>query len=467
VSSSAEGIEVRSRPARWPWAVLAIFLLIAFAGTALVVPNGESVVQQVPFIIAFSMFGVVGALILSRDRGNVIGALLMVGAIMTASSFLSGELMTWLIERGHNGPVVVFLGFMNNFGWSVGILTVVLLLPLLFPDGHLPSKRWRPFLWVVVTFLVLLNLSFIIGQKTLTGSTTSAEVANPFYVRATAHLPNMDIFVGILTPLFFGVSVASVFVRYRQVAGLERQQIRWVAFGLSAAFVSIIVSNFVPQDTALSAIIAGAGFLAFPLSIGVAVLRFHLYDLDVVVRKTVVYAALALFATAVYLALVVGLGAWLGQGSSFLTMVAAVIVAVTFEPIRKRLTRLANRLVYGERATPYEVLSEFSERVGDAYSEADVLPRMVRILGEGVGAARADVWLAVDREMRDVASWPSDARSLEPLAIADGEVPTIAGADRVYAVRQSGELLGALAVRKPPSDPMSPGDERLIADLAG
>ena len=147
----------------------------------------------------------------------------------------------------------------------------------------------------------------------------------------------------------------------------------------------------------------------FPLSIGIAVLRFHLYDLDVVVRKTLIYGAFALFATLIYLG-ARGRASVSGSGrdNSFLTMVAAVVVAVTFQPARARLTRFANRLVYGKRATPYEVLSEFSERVGGAYADEDVLPRMARILGEGIGADRADVWLAVDQELRDVAAWPGD-----------------------------------------------------------
>ncbi len=205
----------------------------------------------------------------------------------------------------------------------------------------------------------------------------------------------------------------------------------------------------------------------FPVSIGIAVLRFHLYDLDVVVRKAVVYAALAVFATLVYLGLVVGLGAWLGRGDSFLTMVAAVVVAILFQPVRVRLTRFANRLVYGKRATPYEILAEFSERVGDAYADADVLPRMARVLGEGIGAERADVWLAVDDELRDVAAWPVDVDVSTPLALADGTVPVVEGADRVFPVEQAGELLGALAVRKPASEPFSPADEKLMGDLAG
>ena len=83
---------------------------------------------------------------------------------------------------------------------------------------------------------------------------------------------------------------------------------------------------------------------------------------------------------------------------------------MTFQPVRERLTRFANRVVYGRRATPYEILTDFSERVGDAYAEDDVLPRMARVLGEGIGAERSDVWLAVGSELRHVAAWPRRRR---------------------------------------------------------
>ena len=173
-----------------------------------------------------------------------------------------------------------------------------------------------------------------------------------------------------------------------------------------------------------------------------------------------------LFATLVYLSVVVGVGAWLGRGDSLLTMFAAVIVAVSFQPVRAGFTKLADRLVYGRRATPYEVLADFAERVGDAYRDDDLLPRMARVLGEGVGAERADVWLKVDDDLRDVATWPADAEALGAVSLAGEDVPAFEGADRVYRVEHAGELLGALAVRKPQSDPISPADDKLVSDLA-
>jgi signal transduction histidine kinase len=462
VSSSPERPALRTR---WPWIACAFFMVVAIVALLLVSANRESFAAQWPWVIAFTMFVVVGALIVSRDRHNTIGRMLLGGSLLVVIGFLSGEYTTWAVDHGHQGVLPQVGAILNSCTWLLGLVPIIFLLPLLLPDGRLPSRRWRPFLWFVIAIVALLVILVLLGDRTLTGSSNRARLPNPLYGPAIGRVPPIDPVFGVLFPAIFALSSVSMFLRFRRSRGAERQQIKWVTFGVGVAFVGIVLSGSF-KDPVANAVVNAGGFLAFPVSIGIAVLRFHLYDLDVVVRKAVVYAALALFATLVYLAIVVGLGASLGQGNSFLTMVAAVVVAITFQPVRGWLTRFANRLVYGKRATPYEVLSEFSERLGDAYADEDVLSRMARILGEGVAAERADVWLAVDRELRDVASWPAEQARLAPLPLANESLPAIDGAERVYRVEQAGELLGALAVRKAPSDPLSPADEKLIADLA-
>jgi signal transduction histidine kinase len=321
----------------------------------------------------------------------------------------------------------------------------------LFPDGHLPSPRWRPFVWVVLALTAVVSVSFVFGQATLAGSDPSLTVSNPFYSRAVGSLPSLDPVVGLSFPILFGLAIASLILRFRRSSGIVRQQIRWVVYGLLVALAGILL-GYVFQSGLANGIVTGIAFLAFPVSIGIAVLRFRLYDLDVVIRKTVVYGALALFATVVYLAVVVVLGAWLGRGNSLLTMVAAVAVAVTFQPVRARAARVADRLVYGRRATPYEVLAEFGERVGETYAADDVLPRMARVLSEAVGAERATVWLRVSDEMRPVARW--------------GELGLERPDDHRVEVDHRGEMLGALSVAMPANDPIDPARERLVADLA-
>jgi signal transduction histidine kinase len=451
------------RPSRWPWLVLALFFTVAMLGAAFVVVNHEPLSEQVPYIVAFSMFGVVGSVIVSRDRKNVVGLMLLYASLFTAASFLAGELFTWEVVRGHTeSPLVVFLGLMTNFGWLLGILPVIFILPMVFPDGHLPSPRWRPLLWGTIAFLALLGVTLIFGQPTLTGSNDDIGIANPLFV----HEVVLDPLLALLFPGIFLASVGSLFLRFRRTTGVERQQIKWVVFGLAFAFVMIMLGDFFFSDSGiLAAIIGAAGFLAFPVSIGIAVLRFRLYDLDVVVRKALVAGVLAVFVGVVYAAAVAVGSLLVGSSDTTLAVIAAVLLALAFQPVRIRARRLADRLVYGRRANPYEVLTEFSSRVGGAYATEDVVPRMAQILGEGAGSATARVWLRVGRELRPGGSWPSDGPSSRPVPIDGDAMPSIDG-EYAVPVRDRGELLGALSVTMPVNDPMTPAKERLVADLA-
>jgi signal transduction histidine kinase len=451
------------RPSRWPWVVLALFFTIAMLGAVFVVVNHEPLSEQVPYIVAFSMFGVVGSVIVSRDHRNVIGLMLLYASLFTAASFLAGELFTWHVVRGHTeGPLVVFLGLMNNFGWLLGILPVIFILPMVFPDGHLPSPRWRPLLWGTIAFLALLGVTLIFGQPTLTGSNDDIGIANPLFV----HEVVLDPLLALLFPGIFLASVGSLFLRFRRTTGVERQQIKWVVFGLAFAFVMIMLGDFFFSDSGvLAAIIGAAGFLAFPVSIGIAVLRFRLYDLDVVVRKALVAGVLAVFVGIVYAGAVAVGSLLVGSSDTTLAVIAAVILALAFQPVRIRASRLADRLVYGRRANPYEVLTEFSSRVGGAYATEDIVPRMAQILGEGAGSTSARVWLRVGRELRPAAAWPSDGPPAAPVTFDGDAMPRIDG-EHAVPVRDRGELLGALSVTMPANDPMTPTKERLVADLA-
>jgi hypothetical protein len=133
---------------------------------------------------------------------------------------------------------------------------------------------------------------------------------------------------------------------------------------------------------------AGLALLCLWVALGTAVLKYRLYDIDIVISKAVLYGSLAVFITAVYAALVVGVGTLAGnQRSPLLAALAAAVVAVAFQPARQRAGRLANRVVYGKRATPYQVLSQFAQRIGATYASQDVLPQMAQIVAAGTGPA--------------------------------------------------------------------------------
>ena len=456
---------------RWPWVALGVFFSFAITGMIGVAVNGESLAQQIPNVIAFTLFGIVGALLLSRLPGNRVGGLLLFGAAVTAGSFAAGELMTYLVREGNtDGPAVVAMGLVSSLGWLVGIFPVILFLPLLFPDGHLPSRRWLPFAWLCAAVLAFLGVALVFGQDTLFGSSDNAVIVNPFFMPGLAGLEIPDaVFAVSLIGLLLG-SVVSLVLRFRRSTGVERQQIKWVALAIaflaSSFILSTIASAIGLNGELIDSIVSGIAFITLPVAVAVAVLQYHLYDLDVVVKKALVAGALVLLVIAAYAAVVGLLGVITsGNESSGSVFIVALLLGLAFRPVTRFARRIADRVVYGRRATPYEVLTEFSERVGESYATEDVLGRMAQILGQATGAGSARVWLRLGTELQPAASWPTDAEPAAVAVVANEALPTIEG-ETVVEVRDRGELLGALSVAMPPSDPMNPSKERLVRDLA-
>ncbi|MGH2526375.1 MAG: hypothetical protein ACRDG2_06480, partial [Actinomycetota bacterium] len=237
-------------PARWPWFVLALFIAIAIVATVLVAVNDESVLEQIPFIVAFAMFGVVGALILSRASRNRIGAILLWGSTTTALAFLCGEIMTRLVLDGTtDGLAVGVVAIVSNVGWVLGILPVLFFLPFLFPDGHLPSRRWLPVAVFCAITLVLLGLAIVFGEPRLTGNTEGIAVDNPLFVDGLGNVHVPDLVISLLLIGCLAASIASLVVRFRRTRGVERQQIKWVVASVILLLTSFVVSSFVSGIT--------------------------------------------------------------------------------------------------------------------------------------------------------------------------------------------------------------------------
>ena len=205
-----------------------------------------------------------------------------------------------------------------------------------------------------------------------------------------------------------------------------------------------------------------------PPSIGISILRYRLYELDVVIRKTVVFVILATLIMAVSLGILLFLSTLtfaVPEESERAAIAAATfVIGLLAWPLWKLARRIADRVVFGGRSSPYEVLTQFAERVGETYSSDDVLPRMAEVLGRATGAEVARVWLRVGDELRPEAAWPTDA----PAAGSTPAEPGTTDPETSFSaeVRHRGELLGALGVAMPANDPMNPSKERLVRDLA-
>jgi signal transduction histidine kinase len=192
--------------------------------------------------------------------------------------------------------------------------------------------------------------------------------------------------------------------------------------------------------------------IGIPAACAIAIFKYHLYDIDLVISKTVVAALLGVFITVVYVGVVVVIGRLFSGADQASSIAATAIVALLFQTARDRARHLANRLVYGVRATPYEVIAGFSKRVAETVSVDEILPQMAEAAGAGVGAVAAGVRVLLPGTARDE-TWPT--------AAARGEAAV------AYPVQWHGEPVGEIWVEKPRNEPLAPAEDQLLRDLAG
>lgn len=461
--------------ARLAWGLVLVLVVLVLTGMVLVSLNrsGSEIAENAGFAAIFLAMGGVGALVASRRKENPIGWILLWVAVGVGLGFASGEYGFYGVRPGSDRlPGAIWAAWISGWIWLAALGPLVTFLFLLFPDGRLPSGRWRPVAWGAGVFLTVAVALTAVSPDLETG----LAVVNPVGIEALRGVINVVYAVGF--PMFGMLvlaSAASLIVRYRRAGEEERHQLKW--FGFAAGLLAIwMVITMVADFFGLSELEQAPGWTVvtivaiagIPIAAGIAILKYRLYDIDIVIRKAVVFGALAAFSTLVYVAIVVGLGALIGgaRSSPVLTIAAAAVIAVAFQPVRARARRLANRLVYGKRATPYEVLSEFSDRVAASYAADDVLPRMARLVGEGTGALEAGVWLRVGGELRPAATWPPGRRPERGVPLEGEHLPSIPGTDRSYPVLDQGQLLGALTVVKPPAEPPTREEEQLLSDLA-
>ena len=467
------------RARRLAWGVWLFSVALLAASLVLLVLDWQAIdsplTAQALFLLQSAITGVLGVLIASRRPRNPIGwsllAISVSNGIYVGSDFVAmrGLLSGASIRSWVEWPASVF--------GSTVILGIVFLgvTILLFPDGRLlPGWRWRVAAYVAAVTVAVAILSSTIAVAPNQLSPRLPSVPNVLAVPGLDKVLNggNNSAGAIISFTLFVYFVVAVVVRFRRSRGVERSQLRWFAYVAGAALALLLISFPLSGVFAgnVTSSIGGFGLTVLvPAAIGLAVMRHGLYDIDVFISRGIVYGSLAVFITAVYVGIAVGIGTLVGSGGKpnlGLSIVATAIVAVGFQPVRERVQRVANRLVYGKRATPYEVLSQFSERVAESYASDDVLPRMARVLAEGTAAELAEVWLGSGESMRRAAAFPVDSPVPARLELNGTETVVVASANRTVEVRHQGEALGALTVTKRRGESLTPIEIKLMDDLA-
>jgi signal transduction histidine kinase len=445
--------------------LLTVAALAVSAGFGVAAGNLMDAFAFTPLLLAFA---VVGAIVAGHRPANPIGWLFLAEGLGFAVGVATDTYATYATRAGAPAPPsVAWAVWLGAILGELGFLFALAI--LLFPDGRLPSPRWRVVAWLIVAGEALVVLMAATSSAALRAQAAAVRVSPVRLIPDSVAYPVVNVVQTAFLPLAVAAA-AGLAVRYRRATPDVRHQIKWVAYASLLTAIALLISGLVLGNPLGALLTVGP---LIPVAAGIAIFKYRLYDIDVVISKTIVYGSLAAFITLVYVLIVVGIGS-LGSGFGRagsrpdlgLSILATAVVAVAFQPVRERAQRLANRLVFGKRATPYEALSEFAGRMGGTYATEDALPRMAQVLAEGTGAARTVVWLKDGAELAVGACWPADAAPPGRVGFAGGAAPTITGTNRVALVYHQGEALGALSVAKRPGENLTPVEDKLMSDLA-
>jgi signal transduction histidine kinase len=345
------------------------------------------------------------------------------------------------------------------------------MLPL-FPIGALPSRRWRPVatLELVATAITLAGVAVqpgLVGLPAPGG--TSATVVNPFGVTSIGPLPTAVLNgtlngVGVLAGLMQIAACAALVIRYHSGDPVQRQQIKWITLlavvfaifqGTAVLGIEVTGDPSNPVTTVAYLAVPVLALFGLPAVLTLAILKHGLYQIDVILNRAVKYGLLSASLTAVYAGIVLGIGTLAGYaGGPVLTVAAAVVIAVLFQPARARAQHVANRLIYGPRAAPYQVLADFAEDMAGQLDVDVTLDRMAPVLAAAIGADRMDLWVRVGGYLTLRASWPPGSAPRPRVPITGSDPIAALEATRAIAVRHRDEVLGAIAITKPRSEPV-------------
>lgn len=395
---------------------------------------------------------VLGAVIIARYERHPIGWLLSVVGTSAAFSLLTEAYAIWVVSDGGPGS----RGLAGVSGWLSALLGGQLAIGglawmfLLAPDGHFLSRRWRYVAAVPAAGVLCCTLSLLATDPT-TYDLLSEEPAG---VRGALFSIGF-----LLISLGLVAAVASMVVRLRRSHGESRRQVMPIALSVVLVTAGIVALGVVEsvnggRQTWAASLPLYVAYLLMPVLFAVAVLRYRLYDIEVIINRTVVVAVGTGFAAVGYTTLVVAVGKAVDRQTSgfWLSLLAFALVALAFQPLRRWVVRFANRLAYGSRAQPYEALSDFSDRLAETPAPDALLPAVADAAGRAVSARRARASLEVPGVATTSAEWGVD----------DAE-----GTDEhVVEVRTAGTRLGTIEVWIPKGRRLRPSDVRLLTALS-
>ena len=440
-------------PARWltltglAWAAVAVTTIVTFGTAVLAVMGRDVSLLLVPQPLAFAWMG---AVLLARRPGHPMGPLLCLIGLTDALSMVPFAYARYTIVHSPGAlPFGNATLWMCTWAFAPATSLIGLVLPLVFPEGRLLSPRWRPALWVALAFIPLSVAGYAFIPQTM--GSLFRNLPDPYTMPRLNTLflviQGLAVACGLAAAI---AATASVTLRWRRADRIRRQQLKWFLAVLPVMAASIIATVITPGPISL-----GVGLIAgtlLPMAIGIAVLRYRLYEIDILLNRAVLYGSLTAGVAGVYLAVVVVARTLFGvQGRGLaVQVVATVVAAAALWPLHDRVQRRVDRLFYGDRGAPYEALARLGRRVEVAADTETALNSVVKTIADSLRLP----YVALELRLSD--GWSP--------AAAYGEVPSQVVA---FPLTSQRETVGRLLVgTRSPGEQLGPDDERLLADLA-
>ncbi len=382
----------------WSLCALTIALVVFIVMFTVLTRTGP---RDFTFLLGVVSSAIVGAMVGSRRANNPIGWFFVVSAVCFAVSEAAFRYAVYgLVIAPGSLPLAQAMVWPQTWMWVPGIALIIIFVPLYFPNGHLLSARWRPVLWLAIFFCVLTTgfQAFMPGQVSGVSGVT-----NPLGITALRPVLGVVESFLLLFPVVVLLSVASLVVRFWRSRGEERQQMKWITYAAGAIFTMILVTivlDVVAANLALANVVGsltGAVFAGIPVAVGIAILRYRLYEIDIIINRTLVYGALTALLVAVYVGSVASLQAALraitGQESQLAVVVSTLAVAAIFNPLRRRVQAFVDRRFYRSKYDAARTLEAFSAKLRDETDLDQLGDELVAVVSETMQPAHIGLWL--------------------------------------------------------------------------
>jgi hypothetical protein len=392
---------VSARAASWlAWSVWGFTL--ALLVVALLSPKTEEngLVILLPLATGAIAWSTVGAVVASRRPENAVGWILWAMGLLSGVALFAGQYATYaLLVHPGSLPGGELVGLLSSWIW-VPIIGLLIFLLLLFPNGQLPTRRWRPVAWIGGAVIAMGAINEALVPGTIDGL---EPLRNPLGIEGAKRiLALLSTISQALAAALLLVAAASLFVRLRRARGEERQQVKWLAYAATVLATSFFLSSVSGAIGAswVGFVLSMVGFLGIPMAAGIAVLKYRLYEIDLLINRTLVYGALTAMLALVYFGTVVAmqytLRALTGQESQLAVVASTLAIAAIFNPLRRRIQDFVDRRFYRRKYDARKTLEAFSAKLRDETDLGALTNDVVGVVRETMQPAHVSVWLRPD-----------------------------------------------------------------------